>query len=278
MRPLVQLRQFEVFADGLDHPEGLAFDREDNLWVGGELGQVYRIAPSGYVKEVTRVGGFNLGITVSASQDIFLCNFKAHALIRIDRSGKVLGTWDRAGSYRFRTPNFSVFDSSGNLYFSDSGEWRQNDGYILVLRPSGKVEVFAGPLSFPNGLSLSADERTLFVVESTADAVTAISIRADGSAGKRRIFARGLHSVPDGCGLDTGGNLCVTCYASHNIYKVSPKGKVSLVAVDPRGTMIAGPTNLAFGRDGYIYFANLSRWHICRTKAGLHGQPLVGER
>ncbi len=278
MRPAVQLAQFEVFADGLDHPEGLAFDREDNLWAGGELGQVYRITPSGSVTEVVRVGGFNLGITVSPSQDIFLCNFKAHALIRIDRSGKLLRTWHRAGSYRFRTPNFSVFDSSGNLYFSDSGEWQENDGYILALRPSGKVDVFAGPLAFPNGLSLSADERTLFVVESTADAVSAIPIRADGSAGKRQTFARGLHSVPDGCALDATGNLYVTCYASHNVYKVSPKGRVSLFAADPCGTMIASPTNLAFGRDGYIYFANLSRWHICRTKAGLHGQPLVGER
>lgn len=278
MRPIIPLDQFEVFADGLDHPEGLAFDRDGYLWAGGELGQVYSIDSKGKAREIARVGGFNLGLTVSPTQDLFLCNLKKHALIQIDRKGRVLRSWDRAGRYRFRTPNFAVFDSAGNLYFTDSGEWQHNDGHVLVLRPNGKVEMFAGPFAFPNGLSLSADERTLYVVESTADAVTALPIRTDGTAGKPRIYARNLHRVPDGCGLDNAGNLYVTCYASHNIYKVTPAGKVSLFAQDPFGTMIAGPTNVAFGRDGYMYFANLSRWHICRVRAGVQGQLLAGER
>ena len=277
MRPAIPLQQFEIFADGLDHPEGLAFDRDDNLWAGGELGQVYRIDGKGRSKEVASVGGFNLGVTVSAAQDLFLCNLKKHSLIQVDRGGKLLRSWDRAGSYRFRTPNFSVFDSAGNLYFSDSGEWQENDGYILVLRPNGRIEVFAGPFAFPNGLSLSADERTLFIVESTADAVRALPIKADGSAGKSRVFARALRRVPDGCALDLDGNIYVTCYASHNIYKVTPAGKVSLFAEDTGGTMIASPTNIAF-RDGYMYFANLSRWHICRVQTGVQAQPLVGTR
>lgn len=277
MRPAFPLQRFELFADGLDHPEGLAFDRDGNLWAGGELGQVYRIDPKARATEIAGLGGFNLGVTVSAAQDLFLCNLRKHSLIQIDRSGKLLRSWDRAGNYRFRTPNFSVFDSAGNLYFSDSGEWQKNDGYVLVLRPKGKVEMFAGPFAFPNGLSLSADERTLFIVESTGDAVTALPIKPDGSAGRPRVFAQSLRRVPDGCGLDADGNLYVTCYASHNVYKVTPNGKVSLFAEDPHGTMIASPTNVAF-RDGYVYFANLSRWHICRVQAGVEGHPLVGTR
>jgi gluconolactonase len=278
MRPTIPLDRFEVFAEGLDHPEGLAFDREGILWAGGEQGQVYRIDGKGRVREVARLGGFHLGVTVSAKQDLFLCNLLKHTLVQIDRKGKVLNSWDRAGSYRFRTPNFAVFDSDGNLYFSDSGEWKKNDGHILVLRPNGKVEMFAGPFAFPNGLSLSADERTLYVVESTADAVTSLPIRPDGSAGKPRKFARNLHRVPDGCGFDDKGNLYVTTYASDDIYKVTPGGKVSLFAHDPCGTMIASPTNVVFGSDGYMYFANLSRWHICRVQAGVKGQLLAGER
>lgn len=278
MRPLIPLEHFELFADGLDHPEGLAFDLDGQLWAGGELGQLYRIDGRGRVKEIACVGGFNLGVTVSPGQDIFLCNLKKHSLIQVDRKGRVLRSWDRAGSYRFKTPNFAVFDSEGNLYFSDSGEWMQDDGRVLVLRPSGKVEIFAGPFAFPNGLSLSADERTLFIVESTADRVTALAIRPDGTAGKRRVLARNLQRVPDGAGLDAGGNLYVTCYASDNIYKVTPDGKVSLFAYDPYGTMIARPTNVAFGQDGYMYFANLGRWHVCRVKTDIEGQPLAGTR
>lgn len=190
----------------------------------------------------------------------------------------MLRSWQRAAGRRLITPNFSVFDSDDNLYFSDSGEWQHNDGYIYLLRAGGRIEEFAGPLSFPNGLSLSADERTLFVVQSTSDNVLAIPIRSDGSAGRARVFARGIHRVPDGCALDNEGNLYVTCYASDNIYKVTPSGKVVLLAYDPCGTMIARPTNAVFDGDGYAYFANLGRWHICRARLGVKGQLLANQR
>ena len=47
MRPLIPLDRFQIFADGLDHPEGLAFDADGALWAGGELGQIYRIDARG---------------------------------------------------------------------------------------------------------------------------------------------------------------------------------------------------------------------------------------
>src|SRR5688500_9082229 len=41
--PLIPIDRFEIFSNGLDHPECLAFDRDGNLWAGGEAGQIYRI-------------------------------------------------------------------------------------------------------------------------------------------------------------------------------------------------------------------------------------------
>lgn len=279
MKPVLPLDRFEVFADGLDHPEGLAFDGDGNLWAGGELGQIYRIDSKRKVQLVTTLGGFNLGLTFSVSQDLYVCNFKLGALIHLNRSGKVLRCWEKVGRYRLRTPNFTVFDREGNLYFSDSGEWRVNDGFLFVLRPNGRIEQLLENLAFPNGLSLSADEKTLFVVQSTADNVLAVPILSPGKLGKPRVYAGKLYNVPDGAALDAAGNLYVTCYASHNVYRIAPGGKVSLFAADCEGTMIASPTNIAFGGPGFdeMYFANLSRWHICRVKAGIKGQPLANQ-
>ncbi|HZP02379.1 MAG TPA: SMP-30/gluconolactonase/LRE family protein [Terriglobia bacterium] len=280
MRQTVSLDRFEVFADGLDHPEGLAFDGDGNLWAGGELGQIYRIDRKRRIRIVTTLGGFNLGLTFSARQDLYVCNCRLGALVQLDRSGKVLRSWERVGRYRLRTPNFAVFDREGNLYFSDSGEWRADDGFLFVLRPNGEVERLLDGLSFPNGLSLSADEKTLFVVQSTKDNVLTVPLRSPARIGQPRVHASGLHHVPDGAALDAAGNLYVTCYASHNVYRVAPDGKVALFAADHAGTVLAGPTNLAFGgaRFDEMYFANLSRWHICRVKAGIHGQPLAHQR
>lgn len=280
MRPQIPLDQFEIFADGLDHPEGLAFDADGNLWAGGELGQVYKINPRGKVRTVTTLGGFNLGLTFSARQELFVCNVKLGTLIQLDRSGKTIRSWERAGRYRLRTPNFAVFDCTGNLYFSDSGEFNKNDGFLFVLRPNGKIEQLLDHLAFPNGLSLSADDGTLYVVQSTKDNVLAVPMLDSGAIGKPRIYASGLHNVPDGAALDANGNLYVTCYASHNVYRVAPNGQVALFAVDRKGTMIAGPTNAAFGGANLdeMYFANLSRWHICRVRVDVKGQLLANQR
>jgi gluconolactonase len=280
MRPQIPLQRFEIFAQELDHPEGLAFDTDGNLWAGGELGQVYKINRKGRVRTVVTLGGFNLGLAFSARQDLFVCNFKLGALIQLDRSGKTIRSWERVGRYRLRTPNFAVFDREGNLYFSDSGAFKKDDGFLFVLRPNGRIEQLLAQLAFPNGMSLSADERTLYLVQSTKDNVLAVPILTSGSIGKPSVYASGLHNVPDGAALDANGNLYVTCYASHNVYRVAPDGKVSLFATDPEGTMIASPTNAAFGGTNFdeIYFANLSRWHICRVPVGIKGQPLANQR
>ena len=52
----IPIEDFEGFAEGLDHPEGLAFDREGNLWAGGEAGQIYRMDPRGRVEEIANPG------------------------------------------------------------------------------------------------------------------------------------------------------------------------------------------------------------------------------
>ena len=280
MQPQISLQKFEVFAEGLDHPEGLAFDADGNLWAGGELGQIYKISRKGKVRTVATLGGFNLGLTFSPRQELFVCNFKLGALIQLNRSGKTIRSWERAGRYRLRTPNFSVFDREGNLYFSDSGEFKKDDGFLFVLRPNGKIDQLLDRLSFPNGLSLSADERTLYVVQSTKNDVLAVPLLDTGAIGKARVYAAGLSNVPDGATLDAEGNLYVTCYASHNVYRVTPDGKVSLFACDPEGTMLASPTNAAFGGVNFdeMYFANLSRWHICRARVGIRGQLLANQR
>jgi gluconolactonase len=140
--------------------------------------------------------------------------------------------------------------------------------------------MFAGPFAFANGLALSADERFLYVVQSTRDNVLEIEIQADGNARGPRVYASGLARVPDGMAFDTAGNLYVTCYASDNVYQVSPRGKVRLLAYDPAGTMIARPTNVAFGGPNFdqMFFANLGRWHVCQAPAGVRGQLLANQQ
>jgi gluconolactonase len=116
-------------------------------------------------------------------------------------------------------------------------------------------------------------ERRGAVAQSHTDDVLQVEIRQDASAGDREVYAAGLERVPDGLAFDVEGNLYVSCYASDNIYRVSPQRKV-LLAYDRDATTLARPTNIAFGgpQNDELYVANLARWHLNRVKLGVKGQ------
>lgn len=278
-QPIIAVGEIKAYAEGLDHPEGLAIDRDGNLWVGGEAGQLYRIR-RGSVEVAAQLGGFCLGITISREQEIVVCNAGLHCVQYVDRAGKVLKTINSAGGSALKTPNFSVFDEDGTLYFSDSGTWNGGDGHVYRVRSNGQVEHVAGPFFFPNGLAMSADGSSLFVAESQRDCVTRIELKRDGSAGACEVYASGLQRIPDGLALDAEGALYVTCYASDCIYRVTPDGHAELFAYDPEGTILARPTNVAFGGADRktMLVANLGRWHISAISVDVAGQPLVGDR
>src|SRR5438270_11292136 len=86
LTPEIPIERFEIFANGLDHPECLAFDREGVLWAGGEAGQIYRISPEGAPHVIAELGGFCGGIAWSPdNRELFVCNPK-HGVVRVNRS------------------------------------------------------------------------------------------------------------------------------------------------------------------------------------------------
>lgn len=269
--------RFEIFATGLDHPECCAFDREGNLWAGGEAGQIYRIDSMGHVETIANVGGFCCGVALSPDdRELFAC-VSGVGVMRIAKNGEYRVFASHAGHHKIVTPNFLLFDSRGRLYVSDSGSWMKNGGYLLRFGADGSGEVLAGPLGYANGMALTSDGHQLFVVESNTDSVLRFEIGDDGRLGKSEVHAKDVGRFPDGLALDAEGNLYVCCYASDEIWRINPEGKKSLLAHDRWGILLGRPTNLAFGGQNFddIYVANLARFTITRANLGIRGQPLA---
>ena len=269
MDPLIPIERWEIFANGLDHPECLAFDREGTLWAGGEAGQVYRIDPDGKLEQITTLGSFNAGLAFSPTDELFVCN-PAMGMVRVDRTGKFEVFATHASGEKVICANFPVFDSAGNLYVSDSGQWKKRNGRLIRFTPDGRGEVLAGPMGYANGLALSADERFLFVVESDTDRV----FRMELQTGRHEVYAAYVGRMPDGLALDEEGNLYASCYASDEIHRITPDGQKQLFAWDRWAILLSRPTNMAFAGDT-IYVANLGRTTITRAKVGVNGQRLV---
>jgi gluconolactonase len=256
MSPEIPIERFEIFANGLDHPECLSFDSEGYLWAGGEAGQVYRISPRGEVETVAELGGFCAGVQWSREEgELFVCNPK-HGVVRVNPAGH----W-RVFASGMICPNYGLFDSSGRFYVTDSGRWKNRDGRLLRLAVDGAAETLLDGFGYTNGLALSADERTLFLVESDTDRV----FEVDLATGRSEVYAEEVGRLPDGLALDGSGDLFASCYASDDIYRISPSGRVTLWAYDRWAILLSRPTNLTF-RDGYVYVSNLGRTTITRAR------------
>jgi gluconolactonase len=272
--PLISIERFSIFASGLDHPECCCFDSTGNLWAGGEAGQVYRIDPLGKVETICSLNTFNAGLASSQHDEIFICN-PAQGIVKVTPDGQSKLFASHAASHKIQSSNFGLFDSHGNYYVTDSGQWKKQNGFLLRFKPNGTGEVLAGPFGYANGLALSADNSTLFMVESNTDRVLKFSISQNGALSDAKIFAENIGRLPDGLALDAAGNLYVACYASDEIWRISPTGNRQLLAWDHHAIMVSRPTNLTFGGENFdeIFIANLGRQTITRAKIDMKGQP-----
>lgn len=277
--PLIPRERFSIFASGLDHPECIAFDRAGELWAGGEAGQIYRIDAVGTVRQVASLGSFCAGLAFSPRDELFVCH-PASGVVRVSATGKHELFASHAGDHRIVCANFGAFDDAGNYYVTDSGQFGKRNGYLLRFKPNGSGEILAGPMGYTNGLALSADQRTLFMVESDTDRVYQFEIEVDGSVGPANVYADGVGRFPDGLALDAAGNLCASCYASDEIIRIDPQGRTQLFAWDRWAILLGSPTNMAFGGKDLktLYVANLARYTVTRAELDFPGQPLANQR
>jgi gluconolactonase len=217
----VALDRVEMFAQGLDHPEGIAILRDGTIFVGGEAGQIYRIDGDEPPREVANVGGFVLGIAADAEGTLYACSDALHSVFRVEPStGRVERFASGLEDRPMRAPNWPAFDADGNLFVSDSGDWRAADGLIWVVRPGGRLEVWTEQsANFPNGLAVAPDGSRLLAVESYPGRIIEIPIDDDGSAGPRRVLCELGLTVPDGIAVADDGSLIVACYRPDVIYR-----------------------------------------------------------
>jgi sugar lactone lactonase YvrE len=249
-----------VLVDGLDHPEGVAYDPDaDVIWAGGEAGQLYRVAGGGF-EEVAQAPGFVLGLAVDGLGRLAVCASSdgedVHRLV---------------GDVGF--PNWPAFAPDGTLYVSDSGSWGADDGRLVRIDADGNLETFSREVPhFTNGCAVTPDGRWLWVVESFVPIVSRFDLRT----GEREEVCSLLGTVLDGIAVTADGGVLISCYRPDRIYHLDASGRLEVVAQDPQGTLLGAPTNVCFTgpRLDRVVCANLGRWHLTLLDLGLRGAPL----
>jgi gluconolactonase len=256
------LRGREI-ARGLRFPEGpIALPDGSVIVVEIASGAITRIAPNGQKTTIAQPGGGPNGAAIGPDGQCYVCNnggftwvehddgllrptlkAKDYSGGRIERvnlaTGRIERLYEACDGISLRGPNDLVFDSSGGFWFTDLGKIheRQIDrGAVYYATADGrtiKEPVF--PITTPNGVGLSKDEKTLYVAETEGGRLWGFDASGPGQIRKEAwpspnggalIYGWGDYRRFDSLAMEADGNICVATLIKGGISVISPRGEI----------------------------------------------------
>ena len=279
-------------ASGLRFPEGpVAMDDGSVILVEIERQTLSRVTPDGKVQVIATLGGGPNGAAMGPGGKIYVTNngglkfmvrpgkmfpigqaddyTRGSIQIVEPLTGKFETLYDACDGQRLRGPNDLVFDRAGGFWFTDLGKTRDRDmdrGAVYYAKADGSmIREAIFPLERPNGIGLSPDERTLYVVETPTARCWAFRLSAPGQIesaksvfrGDRGTLVAGLggYQMFDSLAVDGEGHVCVATPITGAVTDVWPDGS----RVDQYKLPDMMVTNVCFGgRALRTAFATLS--------------------
>lgn len=272
----------ETLCFGYGLIEGPRVDREGALYFSDVTGGgVYRRTASGAVTTVVPkrrgVGGIALhaegGLVVSGRN---VCHVR-------DGETRILLARDDVPGF-----NDLSTDAAGRIYV---GSLRSDPfaagprvpGSLYRIDADGTVTELYGDVGLSNGIGLSPDGRRLYHVDTSAGQVLVHDLGADGTASRRRVFARVTGGMPDGLAVDVEGGVWVALYDGGCVVRYSPSGELERRIDVPARAV----TSLCFGgvdgRDLYVVTADNTesserKGTVFRTRSEIAGAPVAPAR
>lgn len=283
----------EIIAEGFDWTEGPLWLPDQDILIFSDIpensifqwseegGLKLYLKPSGYTDTVPRGGetGSN-ALLLDPGGRLVLCQHGDRRMAYMDApldnpAPKYLTLADNWEGKRFNSPNDAVYNSRGDLFFTDPAygmEHRYNDpkremdfAGVFKLSADGELSLLIDDLRFPNGIGLSPDETKLYVANSGAgeEAIWMVyDFNPDGTLSEGRIFCdasgQDERGAPDGFKVREDGVIFAT--GPGGLWILSPGG-------EHLGTVKTGQatSNCALDDDGqYLYMT--ADMHIMRIR------------
>lgn len=229
--------------------EGPAWDGQGTLYFTDiPKNEILTLGQDGQVQVYTDDSNHANGLMFRPDGQLLACEMDGR-LVEWDVSAKrrtvLVSSY---GGVRFNACNDLVIDSSGGVYFTDPRfsapqPLPQKQQGVYYLPPAGAKEAVrvASNLPAPNGILLSIDEKTLYVLPSGAGSMRAFDVKSPGVVSAEREFCRVQgRGGSDGATLDTHGNLYLTTQSGVQV--VSPQGEHLGIIELPES-----PANCTFG-------------------------------
>ena len=257
--------------------EGPVFDASGNLYVADiPFGRIFRVDARGEWSQVAEYDGEPNGMKFLNERELVIADYKNGLMLCEIASGVVRPYLSRRNSERFKGVNDLVFDSKGNLYFTDQGQTGMHDptGRVYRLRPNGQLDLLLANAPSPNGLALSPDEKVLYLAVTRGNAVWRMPLLEDGSVAKvGQFFTSYGPSGPDGLAVDQHGRVIVANPGLGYAWVLNPRAEPVIVLRSTEGMSL---TNIAFGGAEHktLYCTESVSGSILRADLDVPGLPI----
>jgi len=137
---------------------------------------------------------------------------------RLSADGKPLPAWDHDNQGRkFVGPNDFALDHDGGIYFTCSGEpGKGGHSNVFYIAADGTISLAAPDMHNANGIALSLDGKTLYVIETDENRLLRFAVERAGKLSGRQLFLNldelthhVGHIYPDGVKIDSHGLLYI---------------------------------------------------------------------
>lgn len=259
--------------------EGPSFDRQGNLYLTDiPHGRVLRVSPDRRWEVVAQYDGAPNGLKIRQDGMVFIADSKRGVMQLDPKSGEVKPYCVRYGYEPFRGLNDLVFDSKGNLYFTDQSttDLRDPTGRVFKVTPDGHVECLLDNVPSPNGLVLAPDESAIFLAVTRGNCIWHMPFGHHGGLARVGLFIQLSGSAgggPDGLAMDSAGNVAIAHVRMGSAWLFSPLGEPLYRIRSCKGL---GVTNLAYGGADMkdLYITEMQTGSVLRARMPVAGKPM----
>jgi gluconolactonase len=291
--------------DGSIYFSDLTFSSQSGM----QAGHIWRFDPrSGQTSLFRSPSGMSNGIIFDAKGRMLVAEGADFGGRKVSRTDMATGkSYILAGLFKrrpFNAPNDLAIDRKGRVYFTDPRYLghepiEQPVTGIYRIDPNGSVRRIVSELWKPNGIAISPDDKTIYVVtvgdlrldvfraegraieQEPPSMIHAFDLSPGGTASNRRVFVEyPFGRGADGITVDAEGNVYAAVSGdagSHGVYVYSPSGEELEYIPTPEGA-----ANVEFGRGdeaNVLYVtATTSLYRIRLKKVGYHLPQLQGDQ
>ena len=215
----------ELIKDGFEELEGPVAAPDGGLYFSDtSANRTYRLDRDGTISVWRENTSGTNGLFLLNDGRLLAAETRAARVVAVTPDGNVTPLASAFGGRSLRAPNDLIADKKGGVYFTDPAPRPapnvapKEPGNVHYIRPGGEVILVDDQIRRPNGITLSLDEKTLYVADTEGEDLFAFDVLPDGSVKNKRPFVKlrepeqgslGPRSRADGMCVDSADRIYV---------------------------------------------------------------------